>query len=510
MFGEEDLKQVRLVSKDWCELVTGRLFDTIYISPHEKNMEVFKEMTGHPVIAGAIRSLFYDTVHFRRFYSQDEYWVSLFHTWIIDIARSWRKETFICSDPQINTLIKQCKMALDTSEPWSRIERVRILHRNDGFVKAGYTNYKRNAMCERRTLRDETFLTGLCVGFSTLNQLASICLGETPWDIDVESGSSRGSSSLCRLDCGSPLARTWSPFCLRPTTMNDYEDGDMHISRYLRILTAALASSSRRLSSIELGNSEYVEGLPPSALTVPIMSAMGKEKVLTAYSRFEELYLTMFSRVDDRNDNLVGLQSLLENAPNLESLTLFLDKESIEQTPHRFDQVFPRGRFSPNLKYLTLHGLAVKALDLIILIWQWPHLKYLEIEWMDLLEGSWEGIIEALRNSHVKLFNLISCDLKHHGGVLFLTNSNDPGPCKLRNAIKKYVMHGGRHPCLAADQPANSAFSSDTPVSWFLNIFPDEWVQGLKATWHETGYDLNSLLRQCQSLFPQDPRLNAI
>jgi len=40
-----DMKNARLVSKSWCESATKYLFDTIYISPREKDIEIFLNIT---------------------------------------------------------------------------------------------------------------------------------------------------------------------------------------------------------------------------------------------------------------------------------------------------------------------------------------------------------------------------------------------------------------------------------------------------------------------------------
>ena len=48
---KRDLRTVRLVSREWSALATSPLFDRVYISCRAPDLEVFKNITRHPVIS---------------------------------------------------------------------------------------------------------------------------------------------------------------------------------------------------------------------------------------------------------------------------------------------------------------------------------------------------------------------------------------------------------------------------------------------------------------------------
>ena len=74
---KRDLKQLRLVSQDWCAIATQPLFEKVYISPHKKNLDVFTCMTRHPVISGVIKTLHYNLASFEYGITHDDYWQQL-------------------------------------------------------------------------------------------------------------------------------------------------------------------------------------------------------------------------------------------------------------------------------------------------------------------------------------------------------------------------------------------------------------------------------------------------
>lgn len=62
---QADIKSVRLVNKKYERLGTSALrFDTIYLSPREKDMEVFDGITQHPIWKGKVRNLAFDQAQF--------------------------------------------------------------------------------------------------------------------------------------------------------------------------------------------------------------------------------------------------------------------------------------------------------------------------------------------------------------------------------------------------------------------------------------------------------------
>ena len=61
---KKDLKAARLVGRTFMLLTQQFVFDTLYISPRTKDMEVFNAITQHPLLRASVRHLFFDSAHF--------------------------------------------------------------------------------------------------------------------------------------------------------------------------------------------------------------------------------------------------------------------------------------------------------------------------------------------------------------------------------------------------------------------------------------------------------------
>ena len=68
-----ELKQVRLVSKDWSLATVPLLFDRIYIPPRESNLNIFSQIINHPVLCHGPTSLVWDVSHFQHGVGEEQY-----------------------------------------------------------------------------------------------------------------------------------------------------------------------------------------------------------------------------------------------------------------------------------------------------------------------------------------------------------------------------------------------------------------------------------------------------
>ncbi|KAM0801047.1 hypothetical protein BDR22DRAFT_207880 [Usnea florida] len=70
----------------------------------------------------------------------------------------------------------------------------------------------------------------------------------------------------------------------------------------------------------------------------------------------------------------------------------------LDDNCYLYSQVFSyRGRWQ-RLEHLHLDGLAIDGMDIIFLLFnQMPGLKGLSLKRIDLLGGTWAGVVEALR-----------------------------------------------------------------------------------------------------------------
>jgi hypothetical protein len=59
-----ELKEMRLVSWAWSSLVTPILFGHVYISPRETDIQIFNNITNHPVLSTFVVEVTYDATRF--------------------------------------------------------------------------------------------------------------------------------------------------------------------------------------------------------------------------------------------------------------------------------------------------------------------------------------------------------------------------------------------------------------------------------------------------------------
>lgn len=99
-----DLKAARLVNSQWSLCATQFLFDTLYISPHKTNIDVFQSVTQHRVLRHCVKQLRYDGVGFSVNWVYRQYFARLWG----DMRWSTRnlKEPFHSPDTQFNSFVE--------------------------------------------------------------------------------------------------------------------------------------------------------------------------------------------------------------------------------------------------------------------------------------------------------------------------------------------------------------------------------------------------------------------
>ena len=88
-----------------------------------------------------------------------------------------------------------------------------------------------------------------------------------------------------------------------------------------------------------------------------------------------------------------------------------------------------------------------------LLLCQMPSLRGLSFSYIELIDGTWEGVIELLSNS--RQLNTVSIllgmgGLTHKNGHEFIygTVNTDYTSEDFGYDLEKYILNGGRHPCL--------------------------------------------------------------
>ena len=155
-----------------------------------------------------------------------------------------------------------------------------------------------------------------------------------------------------------------------------------------------------------------------------------------------------------------GLPTLLSSMERLEHLKLDLyDDECDPPILYSTDEVLPNGKTWTTLKSLELTNLSSTATQLLdLILHRLPRLQHFGLGAIWFREGSWEGFFEALAQSqHLSSLKLESDKyLIHHEGADFLDDDGETNFSLLED-LERYVVHGGRNPCLPVDWPDSAA-----------------------------------------------------
>lgn len=130
---KKDLKQVRLVSKLWCPVATELLFDRIYFSAHEKDLDVFNKIGGHPLLRKAVRELVYDTTTFRDPPNYDAYY-DIQAAEMRLLASDWCETPFTYPDAEVESYIEDLKSPSYRRPGPGSPDGIYVKHKDDRFL----------------------------------------------------------------------------------------------------------------------------------------------------------------------------------------------------------------------------------------------------------------------------------------------------------------------------------------------------------------------------------------
>ena len=296
---KRDLKSVRLVSKEWNALATGPLFDRVYFSCREKDLEVWENVTRHPVIGGVVKEVIYDGSLFKDDLTISDYFWELYH-YLPYITLDFRSEPFNSADHEINAFVEDYKN--------KAIRGIFNRHKGDAFILEGYRNHQKYAEFERRGLKNGMFLSKICGGLRCLDNLRSVILSDNVWQYDFQKHKWYGSvksNTLHGPGSGSPLVRSWNPLHLRPFVWNcdEIKDERLLICDHFYTLTAAITETHRNIKSLEIPFGSIGGSLPRQALTRPRMTDDLYYRTLHAYSGLEVLDISIDSGGGDQDSD---------------------------------------------------------------------------------------------------------------------------------------------------------------------------------------------------------------
>lgn len=502
---KRDLKSVRLVSREWSVLATAPLFDRVFFSARARDMEVFKQVTRHPFIGKGVREVVYDASLFMVDMTLDDYFWHLCKS-LFCSSIDYESEPFNCANEQINTFVEDYR-AGDHSDIYQRDTRTDLYQRHirDDFILEGHRNHHNYPEIERRGLGNGIVLSRLCGGLRRLDSLRSVRFDSTLWQYCLRENKGYGTvkpNTLHGPESGSPLVRSWNPLHLRPFEWNceEMENERSLICDHFYTMTAAMTETRRTIKSLEIPpDIREGGGIPPQAWISLAMTDDHLMRGLYAYSGLESLNISIDAGPDVDPSDLEALGALpivLQQMFGLKKLELHLSRY-VDWHPtypkpveyYTYQQVFPKIALWPKLTQLSITGLAIGAYDLIALVLGRTRVTDLSLHGIELMHGTWEGLVEWLRLSRVTELCLLG-DFKHRGGQIFAPHENISGYSHLATlrACEYYAMYGGRHPCLTPES------DPDTTLRWYLDLMPEKELDGLIFGLREKGLEVDEFI----------------
>ena len=475
-----DLKACRLVSKSWSASASVYLFSKIYISPRKEDIEVFNLITQDPQLSRCVRTLEYDGTSFSSEVSEYEYLSQLSRQ--VDSYPKLYRTCLGNKDAEFSHFVKKC-----LKKPYSIPKEFM----GSDFILKGCREWKDRDEYQRRIVMNGEFLKILECGLGKLGLLNFVEI-TSKWPIWKLRDLYLTEDLTHSYFYGSPFGRAWQlshpepDRCVETDSRRSRRAGgpypwieasDITLLAALalksipkqttnehifEVITAALSQSQKHLRSFSMLN-------VPVSVFDPNISGVIKNGNISAYSSLEQFALgfgrTSWSpRIDD--PYLAAIQGLLGSMRRLRSLELSMPSVRYTRIPpsHKYWNIFPTdGTQWIALTKLRLFGFKVSARNLCHLLKiRMPNLRELRFCKVELVEGRWEGVTEYLKTSMCLLSLEKIWQNSHQGGEVF-----PAGRLTVRLAmgkdIENYVVNGGRHPCLRADEDdsASTKYLSD-------------------------------------------------
>ncbi|KAI4115244.1 MAG: hypothetical protein LQ345_004119 [Seirophora villosa] len=268
----------------------------------------------------------------------------------------------------------------------------------------------------------------------------------------------------------SPLARSWPSTWLLPfspryplrnpkATMKSMgiSDGSFEVLKLGQLLNAA---GKQPLKIKLLGGWMGLSTIAFCPRRWPVSS-----RLASACGRLEVLDIKFVTRGRPQYDTnflrLEGLRSIFHASTTLQKLSLSMlfgaaEFGVTEDGWYALQNIFPRGADwqLPKLRDLDLTGFAVSYERLAgLLFLDFPSLKELRLECIQLMSGSWDDFVEGLRHLDTLQLCLIREPLLQLTEVPNRHYQLYRGRWKTLTVLDDYINEGGRHPSLLDNEP---------------------------------------------------------
>lgn len=492
------LKTARLACKHWKQFATPLLFDRIWVSPRTKDMSVFTSLTETPDLAMHIREVRYDQTIFNPIDDLHKFMsLLLLNNFVLVHGLKPRAQ----SHPGFS--LGQCGSAVYRAPRQPMEQAIDEFHLRD-FMEEAY-----NAWCcmvedEATVLNSYSFFERLTEGFELLPHLTSLVFDENMWSNTMdEFGKVSRKQSLEYDFSGSPLARSWHPFYLRPVIYENYSTNDGQGSK---IVMQALASARKIIERFEGGGCDFMGTKFQSSWLQPsfVRSSLSIS-IQVLLQQLRSLSLKVQMQEDDHLETpstLGYLPLVLQRAYLLNKLRLIFyshEPNGGRQRPAnlipkriKFDHVFCRPCQYPHLRDLVLVGMEMDAWRLEDFLSDCcKNIKSLELRNLSLSNGCWEGVIQSLRCIQAKRkVDLTRCylgfggTLSHRDGQIFAIKRHYPSEQDEAGVevddINDYILYGGEHPCLSDSDLEGREWE------WWFESLP-KYIQEGGMSWFQRG-----------------------
>ena len=389
---KSDLKNARLVSKQWSGCASEYLFTKLFVSPHSLNLEGFVTIAQDPRLSKCVKELEYDAVHFSPYLTISEYFKTLWRqTGTITSIQESGLEKF---DPEIHCYLN---FRYDLQQHPKRSDEMMANAWSAccgfTFIQWGYWKWMEEARLEQECTDLKTFLKTLVSGLQNLTRLETVKL--------------RGSwPSRAKLSGqGSPLARTWNLFYARPGDIISASDFEA-FKAVADFRNLAFALSKARVTGVRNLSIECT--LPPPAFrSYQVQARCFMCAGISVYARVDNLKLSLpgwcANSFVDYYFDLYKVSPMLGSMTALKRLDLELPEDRFNNPVFYvpYSVIFPKHGHWPELTALTVRNLAIGTKDLVtFFIKKMPNVRHLAFGNIYLDDGTWEGIFEYLRILH--------------------------------------------------------------------------------------------------------------
>ena len=432
---KQDLKSVRLSCKTFCDLVTGLLFDRVFVSPYNKDLDVFAEISRRPHLCRSVKIVIYGVERFDMSVDNRRLYLSQLITELSEIFKLEELRGTITlphHDPEVEKLfayIRECRRSMGEvkkadHETWVSS---RIVHR-------GYDMYRELVEEQQANLQGE-MASYLCVGLEKLFNVrivkfASAWSGQHGFEDRVNCQP----LNYRRLS-GSPLARSWHPLFLGSELRE--KCSPVEFTSIIR----ALALTGRMIRTLHCRHGVLDYTFDPTTLE-------GSSLLRHASKALQQLSDLRLRLHPQRGlCQLDILPRILRSITNLRTLKVNGIQPSDGEPLRKLIDVFGSSPHRwPQLEMLTLQWFKCSESELLVFLTAQPKLIYLMFQGVELTSGDWKDVIDKLQAClELEAFRL-QWPIRDIAGLSIFDDTN--GGLDLKEHIEHYVLHGGRNPLI--------------------------------------------------------------